>query len=191
MSETCQLPDLIRIRTDFLDFFDAAANPFELLGFQHAAVTVTEDFPSEWTCAPISDGMRPGLKPGPKAKPKTQTKKKHSSTPDSPDDMGKGKPEKKNSTPSLLANLVRCGNQMSSASSWAIVEAAFAEQIQQKLRFWPLAALSTDQKLHEHQNIQTLELLGLWEPKTAMKEKDKETAVMASAKELISFLVLC
>lgn len=151
-----------------------------------------QDMPAEWPKAVvISDtaaakngkkqNSKAKAKPTPKAKPETEDVK--------PTPAPESKPK---SAPSLLTNLVRCGNQMGNSSSWAIIENALKDQIATKLKIKPLSALTPHQRLqHEQENIKTLTLLGIWQT-PAQLEIQKKTAIMASAEELImSHVFIC
>lgn len=148
-----------------------------------------QDMPAEWPkAAVISDkaAVADGKKPTGKAKAKAKPKAK----PETEDVKSKPVPESKpKSAPTLLTNLVRCGNQMGNSSSWAIVESALKDQIATKLKIKPLSELTHHQRLqHEQENIKTLTLLGIWQT-PAQLEVQKKTAIMESAEELIMFQV--
>ena len=161
-------------------------------------MTRLQDLPLQWAPAkaPALENAEPGddkkkQKPTAKAKAgKAKAKVKGRGTSKCEETTNQGKPEPKAKTgPSLLANLVRCGNQMANSSSWAIINASFAEQIRSKLRVLPSSQLSMHRKfLQEQENIKTLIMLGIWQTPADL-EKNKKTDLMETAEELLLSLV--
>ena len=158
------------------------------------SLTRLQDLPLQWAPAhaPISDSAEKKQKSTAKAKAgKAKAKVKGRGKGKCEETTNEGEPEKPKAKtgPSLLANLVRCGNQMANASSWAIINAAFAEQIRSKLRILPTCQLSMQRKLQlEQENIKTLTMLGIWQTPEDL-EKKKKTDLMETAEELMLFLV--
>lgn len=146
----------------------------------------TQDLPVEWPKKagnPEEDSAtasKAKISKAAKAKAKAKTEPKS----DSSDQLL----NKTMKTPSLLTNLVRCGNQMGLSSSWKFAEHSLNQQIHAKLKILPLSQLSAQQKSdNEKANIQTLTLLGIWQT-TEQLAGCKKTAMMESAEELIEIL---